>query len=200
MSTPPTLVPPPGSDLLVRVARPDEYQVIGALTVLGYEADGYLTLPDGSYDTGYADWLADAAARGRGDTLLVAALGHDVVGTVTWCPVGSASAQLAREPHQGELRTLSVPPAGRGRGVGRALVQACLDRARAMGLTEVVLCSRDVMLPAHRLYRSMGFDRRPDLDWSPVDGVHLLGFSIDLAAPTVALAGGEGRAASGEIA
>lgn len=184
-------MPPPASDLLVRVARPDEYQAIGALTVLGYEADGYLTRPDGSYDTEYAAWLADAAARGRGDTLLVAVLHDELIGTVTWCPFGSASAQLAREPHQGELRTLSVAPAGRGRGVGRALVDTCVERARATGVREVVLCSLDEMLPAHRLYLSMGFRRRPDLDWSPADGVHLLGFSIDIAAGAEALPGGE---------
>lgn len=175
-----TPVPPPASELVVRVAREDEYGAVGALTVDGYDADGHLSFPDGSYDHGYAGWLADAAARGRNDTLLVATAGGELVGTVTWCPFGSASAQLANAPHQGELRTLAVVPAGRGRGVGRALVEACLDRARTAGLTEVLLCSLDEMLPAHRLYAAMGFVRRPDLDWSPEPGVRLLGFSIEL--------------------
>lgn len=171
-------MPPPASDLVVRVARDDEHEAIGALTVAGYDADGYLVRPDGSYDHGYAGWLADAATRGRGDVLLVAALGDDLVGTVTWCPFGSASAQLALAPHQGEFRTLSVDPAGRGRGVGRALVQACLDRAQAAGLTEVLLCSLVEMRPAHRLYAALGFVRRPELDWSPEPGVELLAFSL----------------------
>lgn len=173
-------VPPPGSEPVVRVAREDEYEAIGALTVAGYDADGHLTLADGTYDHGYADWLADAAARGRGDTLLVAAVGDDLLGTATWCPFGSASAQLALAPHQGEFRTLAVAPTGRGRGVGRALVEDCLRRARAAGLTEVLLCSLDEMHPAHRLYVALGFERRPDLDWSPEPGVHLWGFSITL--------------------
>ena len=73
-----------------------------------------------------------------------------------------------------------MAPSARGRGVGRALVTACLDRARALGLTEAVLCSLPDMTPAHRLYESFGFMRRPDLDWSPFDGVTLWGFSLDI--------------------
>jgi ribosomal protein S18 acetylase RimI-like enzyme len=150
------------------------------LTVAGYDADGYLTYPDGSYDDGYAGWLADAASRGRADVLAVATIDEQIVGTVTWCPYGSPSAQLALAPHQGEFRTLSVDPGTRGRGVGRALVEWCLERARTSGLTEVVLCSLDEMAPAHRLYLSMGFRRRPELDWSPEPAVRLLAFSLSL--------------------
>jgi len=176
----PIPVPPPASDVAVRVAREDEYAAVGALTVAGYDADGYLVFPDGSYDHVYAGWLADAAARGRDDVLLVATAGDELWGTITWCPFGSASSQLAQHPHQGEFRTLSVDPAARGRGVGRALVAACLGRARAAGLTEVLLCSLSDMLPAHRLYTSLGFARRPELDWCPEPGVDLWAFSIDM--------------------
>ena len=171
---------PPASDLVVRVAREDEYDAVGALTVAGYEADGHLTRADGTYDHDYAAWLADAASRGRDDVLIVATVGDRLAGTVTWCPYGSASAQIAEAPHQGEFRTLAVASAGRGRGVGRALVEECLALARRDGLTEVLLCSLDVMLPAHRLYGSLGFVRRPELDWSPGPGVHLWTFSLTL--------------------
>lgn len=176
----PTPVPRPASDFVVRGARAEEYAAIGALTVAGYDADGYLVRPDGSYDTGYARWLADAATRARDDDLLVAVLDDDLVGTVTWCPYGSRSAQLATAAHQGELRTLSIDPAVRGRGIGRALVEACLERAREAGLTEVVLCSLVEMLPAHRLYTALGFARRPELDWSPEPGVHLWAFTLSV--------------------
>ena len=37
----------------------------------------------------------------------------------------------------GELRTLAVAPALAGRGIGRALVEALLDRARALGVARV---------------------------------------------------------------
>ncbi|MCW2831981.1 MAG: family N-acetyltransferase [Aeromicrobium sp.] len=171
---------PPASDVVVRVARPDEHATIGALTVAAYDADGYLAFPDGSYDHDYAAWLADAPGRGRDTTLLVADHDGEIVGAVTWCPYGSGSAQLARSAHQGELRTLAVDSAWRGRGIGAALVDACLARARTAGLSEVLLCSLDAMLPAHRLYASYGFVRRADLDWTPEPGVTLWAFSLTL--------------------
>jgi ribosomal protein S18 acetylase RimI-like enzyme len=166
--------------VLVRLAHEDEHVAVGALTVAGYDADNYLVLPDGGYDHHYADWLADAGPRSRDADLLVAVDGDRLLGTVTWCPHTSRFAQLAREPHQGEFRTLSVAPAARGRGVGRALVAECLGRARAARLTEVLLCSLDQMVPAHRLYASFGFVRRPELDWRPDPGVNLWAFSLAL--------------------
>ena len=162
------------------MAREEEYAAVGALSVAGYDADGYLTYPDGTFDDGYAGWLADARSRAQKSTLLVAFDGDDLVGTVTWCPYGSGDAQLAKAPHQGEFRTLSIAPQARGRGVGRALVEHCLDRARTAGLTEVLRFSLKEMRPAHRLYTRLGFVRRPDLDWSPEPEVNLWAFSLTL--------------------
>ena len=160
--------------------RPDEHAAVGRLTVAGYEADGHLTRSDGTYDHEYAAWIGDVAGRAGDSEVLVAVDGERLIGTVTWCPPGSAFAQLARQPDQGEFRTLSVDPHARGRGVGRALVEACVDRARQAGLAEVLLCSLTEMTTAHRLYLSMGFDRRPELDWTPVPGAHLWGFALAL--------------------
>lgn len=164
----------------VRLAREEEYVAVGVLTVSGYDADGYLTKADGNYDDQYADWLRDGATRGHDGELLVAVDGDDLMGTVTWCPPGSPYRELAVRDDQGEFRTLSVAPHARGRGVGRALVAHCLERARSRGLTEVVICSLTSMTPAHRLYESFGFVRRPELDWSPYEEVDLVAFSVSL--------------------
>ena len=166
--------------LEVRPARAEDLQSVGTLTVAGYDADGHLTMTDGLYDHAYADWLGDATARGRDGGVLVAVDGDELLGTTTWCPPGSPHRDLATRPDQGEFRTLSVSPSARRRGVGRALVQECLRLARDAGLAEVLLCSLPDMTTAHRLYTAMGFARRSDLDWSPVPGVQLWGFSIDL--------------------
>ena len=154
--------------------------MVGALTVAGYDADGHLMNPDGSYDHEYAAWLADGGTRARDGVLLVAVDGDDLLGTVTWCPPGSPFRELATRDDQGEFRTLSVAPEARGRGVGSALVDWCLDEARASGLAEVLLCSLPTMTTAHRLYESRGFVRRPELDWTPFPGVDLWAFSLQL--------------------
>lgn len=165
----------------IREAHEHEYAAVGDLTVAGYDAEGYLTYPDGTSDDNYAGWLRDAAPRGRDSVLLVAVEGDELLGTATWCPPGTPRREVSTSDTQGEFRTLSVAPQARGRGVGRALVAECLDRARAAGLTEVVLCSLPDMKPAHQLYASFGFVRRPDLDWYPEPEVKLWGFSVPVA-------------------
>ena len=166
---------------VVRAARPEEYAEIGALTAEAYLADGLLSAHDRPVEDSYEAKLRDAARRAREAELWVAVDDDGaVLGTVTWCPVGSPWRQLALGEHQAEFRMLSVTPAGRRRGVARALVEACLARARQDGMTEMVIWSHPLMLGAHALYGRLGFDRAYDLDGSPVPGVHLWGFRRDL--------------------
>jgi ribosomal protein S18 acetylase RimI-like enzyme len=75
---------------------------------------------------------------------------------------------------------LSVAAAGRRRGVGRALVTACLEHARAERMREVLLSSLPQMTSAHALYREFGFVRAPELDHSPKPHVHLWAFRLTL--------------------
>jgi hypothetical protein len=36
------------------------------------------------------------------------------------------------------------------------------------------------MLAAHAVYRRLGFVREPERDWSPIPGVDLVAFALDL--------------------
>jgi ribosomal protein S18 acetylase RimI-like enzyme len=72
---------------------------------------------------------------------------------------------------------LAVGAAAQGRGVGEALVTACLDTARDAGSTATFIHSGSWMAAAHRLYGRLGFERVPERDWLIEDvGVSLLGF------------------------
>jgi GNAT superfamily N-acetyltransferase len=159
----------------IRLARPEEYAAVGDLTVDAYAADGLL---DGTDD--YAHHLRDAASRATDAELWVAADDDAVLGTVTYCPPGSRYCELATKTDQGEFRMLAVAPAGRGRGIGRSLVAHCIARSRALDHRELLLCSSTPMLTAHRLYGSLGFDRAPELDWSPLPSIELLAFRLPL--------------------
>ncbi len=162
----------------VRVAHPLEYDAVGELTVAGYVADGHLTA-----DHPYAAVLRDAAQRARDAELLVAVDPADdtILGTVTFCVAGTPYAEVSTAG-EAEFRTLATAPGARGRGVGTALVLACLDRARELGSSRVVISSGNWMFTAHRLYDRLGFVRVPDRDWSPIPGVDLLAFSRELGA------------------
>jgi len=164
--------------LEIRRIRPDEYHAVGDLVVNGYAHDDYLRTPDGNFDEEYAAMLRASAQRDSEAELWLAVEAGRILGCVTWCPVGSPYRELATNDTQGEFRGLAVDPEARGRGVGRALVEHCLDLARKDGLHEVVLCSLPEMKTAHRLYESLGFSRRSEMDWTPVAGVTLWAFSI----------------------
>jgi GNAT superfamily N-acetyltransferase len=60
------------------------------------------------------------------------------------------------------LAELYVTPARRGQGLGRALVQAAIDMARARGADTMNIEVDEPDLVARRLYESLGFDNQQD--------------------------------------
>lgn len=73
-----------------------------------------------------------------------------------------------------ELIKLGVEPSRQGRGYGRRLIQHAIDEARAMGVRRLYLESNRALVPALRLYESMGFthlplERIPQSDYARAD-------------------------------
>ena len=160
----------------IREVRPEEYAALGEVTVAAY-----LTVGEDSHD-GYLDFVRDVATRVASCPVLVAVDDDGrVLGGVTYVPgPGTPYSESERQGEAG-FRMLAVDPAGgQGRGMGRALVRACIDRARAEGRSRIVLLTRPRMVAAHRLYEAMGFRRVPERDWEPEQGIELLGFELDL--------------------
>ena len=67
------------------------------------------------------------------------------------------------------IRSMGVAPDGQGRGVGAALVDECVRRARAAGATAITLHTADWLPAAIRLYERCGFVREPERDVQAVD-------------------------------
>ncbi|GAB3590297.1 GNAT family N-acetyltransferase [Angustibacter peucedani] len=160
----------------VRVARPEELDAVGELTARAYLDDGLV--PEG---TDYQLTLRRASDRALHSELLVAVddATSALLGTVSFVRAGSAYAEVSREGET-EFRMLAVDRSARGRGVGRLLVRACVERSRAAGASRVVICTSTEMAPAHALYESEGFVRAPDRDWRPAPHVLLLGYALTL--------------------
>jgi ribosomal protein S18 acetylase RimI-like enzyme len=106
--------------------------------------------------------------------------GRPVLGSVTYVPGPENRLAELAGPGEAEFRMLGVVPEAQGRGAGEALVRACIDRARASGRTGMAISTSTRMRAAHRLYERLGFHRAPDRDWSPVPGVDLLAYVLDL--------------------
>jgi ribosomal protein S18 acetylase RimI-like enzyme len=170
--------------VIIREALAAEMEDVGDIRIAAYLAGGFI-----SEDSGYAPTLRALGADGLGH-VLVAIDGADrlndeadaIVGTVmlqTW----PQAAEIVTGPHEAEIRALAVRPHAQGRGVGRELLHQVMERATALGITRLVLCTEAAMRPAHHLYEQAGFSRLPDRDWSPAPGVTLLAYGRDLANP-----------------
>ncbi|MEC9216233.1 MAG: GNAT family N-acetyltransferase [Pseudomonadota bacterium] len=108
-------------------------------------------------------WSTDAltATLARPDTVTVVATAATNPSEEA-PPVGFVIARLAGP--EAEILTLAVDPAHRRRGIGRRLVTALFEAARAAGATELLLEVESTNNAAQALYAAAGFEadgRRP---------------------------------------
>jgi GNAT superfamily N-acetyltransferase len=165
----------PRSDgVRIRPMRPEEAAHVGRLTLASYDAYGYI---GGEYRGQLGDPLPRLAGA---SAVLVAELDGVVVGTVTYVLPGDQQWEGRAIPEgDAGFRVLAVDPSVEGRGVGRRLVEHCIERARADGHHRLVITSMAWMTRAHALYERLGFTRRPDLDITFPSGIGVV-FTLDL--------------------
>jgi ribosomal protein S18 acetylase RimI-like enzyme len=159
--------------LTIREARAAEFERLGEITVEAYEANG-----DDLGDD-YRAELRDVASRANACPILVAIDdGGRLLGGVTYVP--GPDSPMSELEHDGEagIRMLAVDRDARGRGIGRTLTVACLERARREGRTGVALYTRPANHAAQRLYETLGFVRDPSRDWEYEPGRWLWAFEL----------------------
>ena len=163
--------------IVVREIAPSEHERLGEITVAAY-----LGIEGVGEDSEYLEELRDVTARAAQVPVLVAVEGSSgqVLGGVAFIPGPGPLAEM-EAPDEAGIRMLAVAPEAQSRGIGRALVEACVARARAAGKRRVVLLTMPTMTAAHRLYLSLGFERDTANDWEYEPGRHLWGFALDLA-------------------
>ncbi len=161
--------------MIIREARPDEHAAVGELRDSAYRALGLL--PDGS---AYAETLRRFGFGGDCAVLVAVDEADDsLIGTVTLEPFDPAS-ELAQDDTEADVRAFAVAAQARGKGVGRKLLLAAIEYAEKQGLRRLRLCTQPAMLAAQHLYAATGFSRTPELDFSPVPGLMLRAYELDL--------------------
>ena len=164
-------------DVLVREARESELDEVGAVTAEIYEG---LVSPE------YLHVVRDARSRFEAPAtkqLVAFDDGTDgLLGVAVHAAPGSPWRNVALDDDEAEIRMLGVRESARGRGVGEALVRACVALCKAAGIARIVLCTELDMKDAQRLYDRLGFTRLPERDWEPVPGIGLLTYVLEVPA------------------
>lgn len=160
-------------DVVIRPARDSDLDIVASLMVDAYAVYAAAMAPDAW--SMFAQDIANVRGRQGDGELLVAERDGRLVGSVTlyrnWRGAQSDAAGV---------RLLSVPPPEQGRGIGRALMEHCVEAARAEGKHRVVLTVTQEMDAVRELSESLGFMRAPELDHEPAPGVRVKGYALAL--------------------
>ena len=101
----------------------------------------------------------------RGGHIFMAERDGEVIGCVALIAMADGGYEVAK---------MTVTEAARGTGLGRMLMQACIDKAQAEGAPRLYLETNSSLGPALGLYRAMGFvdldpAMRPPSDYARCD-------------------------------
>lgn len=110
---------------------------------------------------------------------------HDILGAVVFfanmAHYGSGGT-ATQETQSAGFRLLAVHPKSRGLGIGKALTQECLNRAKLNKLKQVIIHTTMAMKPAWNMYINMGFKRSEDLGFMQGD-LPVYGFRFVFESP-----------------
>jgi ribosomal protein S18 acetylase RimI-like enzyme len=160
----------------IREARPDEYVEAGEVTALAYRE--FVRPNDADWEE-YLERIADIEGRASRTTILVAVEDDRILGSATLELEGRTDDQDGElAPEEAHIRMLGIHPDARRRGIAKALMAACLERARRHGKTRITLHTTHRMRAAQAMYGSLGFERRDDLVFP--DGFVLLTYERSL--------------------
>lgn len=144
----------------VREALSHEHAEAGEVTALAYRE--FVRPGDPDWEE-YLRRLADVEGRARVAIVFIAVEEGRVLGSAT-LEVGERieSDDPPLPPDEAHMRMLGVHPDARRRGIAGMLIDACIERARAMGKTRMSLHTTHRMKVARAMYEAMGFRRLPD--------------------------------------
>jgi GNAT superfamily N-acetyltransferase len=163
----------------VREAAPGEYAETGELTVEAYRE--YESAIPGEFWEWYEADLRDIARKAERSTILVAEIDGRLAGCVALSAPGTP--ERAWPEDWASVRALAVSPAYRRRGVARALMDACVARARAWGAAAVGLNTVEFMRAAVAMYEQMGLVHLPEYEHiGQQSGTLVYAFGLELVA------------------
>lgn len=166
----------------IRNAQPNEFSYIGQLMVKVYsQLDGF---PKEDEQPNYYKMLAnigDLTLKPETELLVAVSPENEIAGGVVYfsdMQYYGSGGTATQEKNASGFRLLAVDNLFRGKGLGKLLTLACIEKAKAKNHTQVVIHSTKAMQTAWKMYEDLGFKRADDLDFMqgelPVFGFRLL--------------------------
>ena len=87
----------------------------------------------------------------KGGKIYLAKVGEAIVGT----------ASLLKEHEVYELAKMAVTEEYKGHGIGKRLMEHCIQQARTLGTDKLILLSNRSLIPAIEMYEKFGFKEVP---------------------------------------
>jgi ribosomal protein S18 acetylase RimI-like enzyme len=163
----------------IRDARADERAAIQALTLAAYAEYATIMVPTAWAALRQA-LLAGLEAEESAERIVAEQDGALVGSVLLYSPTANAYGNALVGAGWPELRLLAVAAAARGQGVGTALVEECMRRARRAGASALGLHTSESLQAAIRMYERMGFVRTPEGDFQPNGAELVMAYRLPL--------------------
>ncbi len=170
-------------EYIIRDAISSEFKKIGKLMVNVYsQLEGF---PNKDEQPNYYKTLANIGSLTKNPKtrLLVAVSSNKKIeGAVVYfgdMKYYGSGGTATHEKNASGFRLLAVDPGARGKGVGRLLINTCLQIAKDESQKQMIIHSTKAMQIAWEMYESMGFTRSHDLDFAQED-LQVFGFRLNL--------------------
>ncbi len=170
-------------EYIIRDAISSEFLKIGKLMVDVYsQLEGF---PNKDEQPNYYKTLANIGnitKNPKTRLLVVVSSNKKIEGAVVYFGdmkyYGSGGIATSEKDASG-FRLLAVDPEARGKGIGRLLINTCLQIAKDEKQNQMIIHSTKAMQIAWKMYESMGFARSQDLDFKQED-LQVFGFRLKL--------------------
>lgn len=165
--------------MLIREAKKNEFYLLKEQRLSSYQPYEEVLSPE--------HWgmlkatLASPNDQQPGVEVFVAEIDGHIAGSVVLFPAESKAYEWdTKTIEYPEIRLLAVSADFRSRGVGKALVEHCIDISKIRRQKFVGLHTGSFMKNAIALYQKMGFQRVDSLDFIPLDdGIVVKAFRLD---------------------
>lgn len=166
---------------LIREASPNEFVQIGNLMVSAYSK--LKDFPGKDEISAYYEYLqtiGSITVHNSVELLVAVSSENEIMGAVVFFKsmekYGTDGIATLQKDASG-FRLLAVDEKHAGKGVGKQLCLACIQKAKELNSQQVIIHSTKFMQVARKMYNKMGFQHSKDLDFTK-GGVEVFGYRL----------------------